>query len=284
MIFWQALRDAARRFNTNGGLVLSSHIALSMMLAIFPFCLLALSVAGMLSSWGMSQPDADMGDLLEVVFGSWPDAIAAPIETEVRAVLEQSNKSTITFGALLTLLFASNGFEAVRLAISECYHEVDPRPLWKKRLLSLAFALGGAVFVTLAGLIGLVIPVYMRIVSEAAPKLHIAVVPNELVALVVTLIVSFLGVLACHKWLPGIKRPIRALLPGIILTFVLWYVIASVFEYYISNFSTYSVTYAGLAGVISALVFMYLMAAVFVFGAEYNACLGRLAKANKLDL
>ena len=281
-ILWQSFLDAMHRFSTKGGFVRASHVALSMMLAIFPFCILVLSVAGILSSAGLSASGADLGDMLDVVFGSWPDAIAEPIEGEVRAVMETSGGSTLTFGVLLTLVFASNGFEAVRLAISAAYHDRDdPRPIWKQRLLAMTFAICGAVLVILAGVFSVVIPIYVRFVADVAPILHLEALAGKYLGSAVTTGVLIFALAACHKWLPGVQRPFRALWPGIILTLVLWMVCAYGFEFYIKTFSTYSVTYAGLAGVMSALVFMYLMAAIFVLGAEFNASLGAKAKERR---
>ena len=281
-LFWPALKTALSRFSRKGGLVFSSHVALSMMLALFPFCIVVLAVAGMISQTGLQSTGAELGDLLDVVFGSWPEAIASPIEKEVRAVLETSGSGTLTLGALLTILFASNGFDAVRLAISAAYHDRDdPRPVWKLRLLAMSFAVLGALLVTVAGLFSVVVPIYVRYVSDIAPVLHLEAISGEFFGSIITLLVLIFALFACHKWLPGVKRPVRAILPGILLTLVLWGICAKGFEFYIGNFSTYSVTYAGLAGVISALVFMYLMAAVFVFGAEFNASLGELARTRR---
>ena len=280
-IFATALWDALNRFLNKGGTVRASHVALSMMLAIFPFCLLALSLAGLVSRIGLTGSETELGDILDLVFGSWPDTIAGPIEREVRAVMETSDGSVITLGALLTILFASNGFDAIRIAVSEAYHDRDPRPLWKRRLIAAGFALGGAALVTVSGLFGVVIPVYVRLVSDYAPILHLDIVTHETVVFWLTSFVLLAGLVAIHKWLPGIKRPLRAILPGVILTVVLWVIIAYGFDFYVRNFPTYSVTYAGLAGVIAALVFMYLMSAVLVLGAEYNARLGEIARARK---
>lgn len=281
-LFWPAFKTALNRFSHKGGLVFSSHVALSMMLALFPFCIVVLAVAGAISQTGLQATGAELGDLLDVVFGSWPDAIANPIEKEVHAVLETSGSGTITLGALLTLIFASNGFDAVRLAISAAYHDRDePRPAWKLRLLAVTFAILGAVLVTVAGLFSVVVPIYVHYVSDIAPVLHLEAISGEFIGTTITLLVLIFALYACHKWLPGVKRPTRAIFPGIVLTLVLWGICAKGFEYYIGTFSTYSVTYAGLAGVMSALVFMYLMAAVFVLGAEFNACLGELARAQR---
>ena len=63
------------------------------------------------------------------------------------------------------------------------------------------------------------------------------------------------------------------------LTVVLWIVVGQVFAIYAANYSAYSLTYAGLAGVMSALVFMYLMAVIFVIGAGFNGRLVALGQA-----
>ena len=281
-IYRTALMTALRRFSHKGGMVFSSHIALSMMLALFPFCIVVLAVAGMISEVGLRASGAELGDLLDVVFGSWPDAIADPIENEVRAVLVSSGRGTLTIGALLTLVFASNGFDAVRLAISAAYHDRDDRrPAWKLRLLAMSFAILGALLVTVAGLFSVVLPIYVRYLSDIVPLLHLDRHSGDMPGTVITGAVLIFALFACHKWLPGVKRPTRALLPGIALTLFLWAIAAKGFEFYISTFSTYSVTYAGLAGVMSALVFMYLMAAIFVIGAEFNAALGELARTRR---
>lgn len=276
-IYATALWDALIQFLNKGGTVRASHVALSMMLAIFPFCLLALSLAGMVSRIGLMGSGNELGDILDLVFGSWPDTIADPIEGEVRAVMETSGGSTITLGAVLTILFASNGFDAIRIAVSEAYHDRDPRPLWKRRLIAAGFALGGAALVTVAGIFGVVIPAYVRLAGQYAPILHLDIVTHETVVFWLTSLVLLAGLVAVHKWLPGVKRPLPAILPGVVLTVVLWGFTAYGFDYYVRNFPTYSITYAGLAGVIAALVFMYLMSAVLVLGAEYNARLGELS-------
>jgi membrane protein len=68
-------------------------------------------------------------------------------------------------------------------------------------------------------------------------------------------------------------------MPGIVLCIVLWWAVSRGFGLYLSSFATYSVTYAGLAGIMSTLVYLYLMSAIFVLGAEFN---GQLMDARKM--
>jgi membrane protein len=59
--------------------------------------------------------------------------------------------------------------------------------------------------------------------------------------------------------------------PGIMATVVLWIVAGETFGRYLADFAyTYVTYYAGLASVMTALVFLYLIASIFIYGAELN--------------
>ena len=55
----------------------------------------------------------------------------------------------------------------------------------------------------------------------------------------------------------------------------LWVIAAAIFATYLRRFANYVATYAGLASVITAIFFLYLIAVVLIFGAEFNAALAR---------
>ena len=77
-----------------------------------------------------------------------------------------------------------------------------------------------------------------------------------------------------HAWLPAGRRSFLQILPGIIFTVVGSLVSGIVFGQYLARFANnYVSMYAGLASVIIALVFLYFIAAVFVYGGELNAAI-----------
>ena len=64
--------------------------------------------------------------------------------------------------------------------------------------------------------------------------------------------------------------------PGIVVTLVLWLIGGTLFGTYLASFAqNYVNTYAGLASVMVALVFLYYSAAIFVYGGELNAAIWR---------
>lgn len=249
---------------------MSSHVAMSMLMALFPFILFVVALASMLAS------NVNVDDLIELVFGSWPDAIEQPITNEVRAVLSNSSTNLITIGGVLTLFFASNGVNAVREAMTGAYRGDDPRPFWKQRLLCVIFVLVGAVGVLVAAVFGLAIPLYVQFIRDNAPDVVVGWFPGEGLRSTIAAALLITGVTACHLILPGYRRPAAHIWPGIALTVVLWAVATKGFSIYMARFASYNATYAGLAGVMSALFFLYLMSAILILGAEFNGAIGEL--------
>jgi membrane protein len=109
---------------------------------------------------------------------------------------------------------------------------------------------------------------HIPIIVESNEKLlNIARYGITILALVVALFVL-------HAWLPSGRRSFLQILPGIIFTLIASMVSGIVFGQYLARFANNYVTmYAGLASVIIALVFLYFMAAIFVYGGELNAAI-----------
>jgi len=258
-----ALWASLIRFDSNYGWSKSSHIAMSMMMALFPFTIFALSLTQAVSAEFSSL------DIVEFIYGTWPDSIARPIVKEVQAVLQDSSVKAMTIGGLLAVFFASNGVDAVRQALTDAYREHDPRPLWKSRALCVVFVLCGSALLTVAALLTFAVPLYLDIFHRGGEGLR----SYDSLRLGVSFALLIFTVFACHLWLPGHHHTLQQVFPGVVLTVLLWLAAGKISALYVTSYSSYSITYAGFAGVMAALVFMYLMAVIFVIGAEFN---GRL--------
>ncbi len=136
-----ALWEAVVRFGERNAYASSAHITMALMLAVFPFSVAVLSVASAVGA------RLDPANVVDLIFGTWPEIVAEPIMQEVDAVIQQSSGGTLAVGLILALAFASNGVDAVRLAVTQAYRDFDPRPAWMTRILSVAFVLSGAILV-----------------------------------------------------------------------------------------------------------------------------------------
>ena len=261
--------DAFYTFLADDGWAISSHIALSTLMAMFPFLIVLTSLAAFFGSKELADQAA--GLLLQ----TWPKQVADTLSGEVHDVLTTTRTGALTIGAVLSLYFASNGVEALRVALNRAYAVVEPRRWYWLRLESIGYTLVAA-FTALAMAFLIVLgPLIIEAVRSHVP---LVIENNEQLlafaryGITVTALVVALFIL--HAWLPAGRRGFFQILPGIVFTFIASLVSGIVFGQYLARFANNYVTmYAGLASVIIALVFLYFIAAIFVYGGELNAAI-----------
>jgi membrane protein len=87
-------------------------------------------------------------------------------------------------------------------------------------------------------------------------------------------IVTSVAVIALiyHNAVPR-TQPWHSVLPGASLATVMWFIVTTIFGWYLQNYADYSVIYGSLGVAIALLVWMYLISLVILIGAEFNAML-----------
>jgi membrane protein len=238
-------------------------------MALFPFLIVLTSLAGFLGSKDLADQAATL--LLE----TWPTQVASTLSGEIHNVLTTTRTGVLTIGAVLSLYFASNGVEALRVALNRAYDVVEPRRWYWLRLESIGYtliaaftALAMAFLIVLGPLLIESVRLYIPLIVESNEQL----LNVARYGITITALVGALFIL--HAWLPAGRRSFLQILPGIVFTFVASLVSGIVFGQYLARFANNYVTmYAGLASVIIALVFLYFIAAIFVYGGELNAAI-----------
>ena len=259
--------DAFYTFLADDGWAIASHIALSVLMALFPFLIVLTSLAGFFGSKELADQAA--GLMLEV----WPKQVADSISGDIHNVLTTTRTDVLTIGAVLSVYFASNGVEALRVALNRAYAVVEQRRWYWLRLESIGYTLVAALMALAMAFLIVLGPLIIEATRRHIP---LVVESNESIltfaryGITITALTAALFIL--HAWLPAGRRSFVQILPGIVFTIVGSLVSGMVFGQYLARFANNYVTmYAGLASVIIALVFLYFIAAIFVYGGELNA-------------
>jgi membrane protein len=261
--------DAFYTFLADDGWAIASHIALSTLMALFPFLIVLTSLAGFFGSKELADQAA--GLLLQ----TWPTQVADQLSSQVHEVLTTTRGDALTIGAVLAVYFASNGVEALRVALNRAYAVVEPRRWYWLRLESIGYTLVAA-FTSLA--MAFLIVLGPLIIEAVRRHIPLIVETNEhffnIARYSITIMALVVALFILHAWLPAGRRRFLQILPGIIFTVVASLISGVVFGQYLARFANNYVTmYAGLASVIIALVFLYFIAAIFVYGGELNAAI-----------
>lgn len=261
--------DALGHLNDDDGWAMASHVALSALMAVFPFLIFVAALAGFIG-------EADLASrVAALLFDTWPEDVAGPIADDVQSVLAQPQSGLLTISVAITIYLASNGVEAVRTALNRAYRVKETRSFFFLRAQSLLFVLVGAVASLVFAFIGVLGPLLFDWLARYVPEIEPFQTTFLFVRLVVTGLILAVALVAAHLWLPAGRPPAPSLWPGIVITLTLWLLAAWIFGYYLQRFANYAAYYAGLASVVTAIFFMYLVALIMIFGAEFNAALAR---------
>ncbi len=262
--------DAFYRFNADDGWAIASHIALSMLMSMFPFLILVTAIAGMIGSVDLAN------EVARIIVVAWPRQVSSGIAGEIHSVLTTARGDFLTIGAVFAIYFSSSGVESLRIGLNRAYGLADPRPWWLLRLESICYVLVSAVgFLALAFLVVLG-PLVFRATLAYAPWLDPLENHYDIGRYAIATVLLTTSLLILHVWLPAGRRRIKDVWPGILATLVLWIACGFAFGRYLSDFSYAYVTYyAGLASAMMALVFLYLTAIIFIYGGELNAAIKR---------
>ena len=269
----RVLYDALRHFNTDDGWAMASHLAITALMALFPFLIFATTLASFLGAQAFSET------AVHLVFDTWPEQIAAPISREVINVLTVQRTDLLTYGVLLAAFFASNGIEALRTSLNRAYRVSETRNFVYRRVQSLAFVLIATVGFLVISVMLVFAPLIARVALAKFEWIEPYMGTITLWRFVIASVVIVLGLFAVHIWLPAGKRRIVNIVPGILFTLIAWLAGSTIFAAYLDNFSSYVTTYAGLASIMIAVVFLYIVSAIFILGGELNAAINRYFEA-----
>jgi membrane protein len=271
-LVWIIAREAFLRMISDEILPLAGNIAFRFILAIFPFLIFLTSLAGYFGS-------PDLADrAVSFLLGVAPEEIVQGISPEIRTLLTVTRSDLLSVGVLLTIWAASGGVDSLRVGLNRAYDVEERRPMPMLFVVNVAFVVVWAAALMLLAVLIVFAPVMLAFVEQHLPGLSAFSQWYDNIRYPVAVVVLFVALLAAHLFLPA-RWHIPDLMPGILLTLLLWLLLAAGYSYFIAHFATFASTYAGLAGVIIAIYFVYLSALGFILGGEVNRALRLRRKA-----
>ena len=263
--------DAFRHFLADDGWAIASHIALSTLMAMFPFLIVVTALAGFFFG---SRQLAD--EAARILLEAWPREVAGPISVDIAGVLTDTHGGVLTFGVLFALYFASSGVESLRIGLNRAYDMKELRAWWLLRLESVGYVLVAAVAILAFSFLVVLAPFIWGKLVTFVPTLEPLGNLITFARYAVAVVVLVVALLIVHAWLPAGRRSFSEIAPGIIATLVLWLVAGTAFGRYLANYAfAYVSMYAGLASAMIALIFLYVCASIFIYGGELNSVINK---------
>src|SRR3989338_2083894 len=228
----------------------SSALAFQLFFSLFPFLLFLIALIGVLDL----QP-----------FFDW--------------LRQQAELFSVAI--LVALWTASAGVRSTMDAMNKAYGVKEGRPTWKRLPLSLFYTVAIALVLLLAA--GLVVlgPQVMNWLAQQVGLERIVVILWTWLRWPVAVLLLMVVVAAVYYLAPDVEQEFRFITPGSVLAVAVWILASLGLGFYVQNFADYNATYGSIGAIIIFLFYLYISAAVLLFGAELNAVIEHQAREGK---
>jgi membrane protein len=263
--FLAVLHDATYGLFRHDGVMVASAIAFSLTFAVFPFAIFLVALGATLGGADLATYLTDEG--MTVL----PERVVKAIEPELIRIFAVANQaSPLTVGLLVLLVSITGAVEAVRDGLNRAYGCTEDRHLVRRYFSSLFFVFVGMAFLLITAALGIAVPIIFAVIDRYLPGPEFQTgwieTAREFILVIVTLAMLF----AFHLLLPAKRRSVTSVIGGVFLTLIAWWLSGKLFGLYITKIANYTATYAGLAGIVILMFFLYIQALIFLYGAEVN--------------
>ena len=240
------------------------------MMSLFPALLVGVSLLGLFGQQGLVQ-DASNYLLEHGADETTADVVRKTLQNMINAS-SGALGATLLVSIALALNGASGAFGAAGRALDVAYGVTEGRGFVRRKLTDLAAAL--AVIVLFA-----VVIVAIFLGGQIADDLFGKIGLGETAATVwsyarwpVALIAATVAYGLVYRLAPDVRPPtVRWISVGAIVGIALWLLLSFGFSIYLRNFATYGAAYGTFGAAIVLLLWLYLSANAFLFGAAVNA-------------
>jgi len=241
-------------------------------LAIFPAMLALLSLASVVM---------DKDKIVTAIEDVLRPLVSEQTLDTFTPVLESLSRSqgaglTLIIGVVGALWSASGYVGAFGRAMNRVYEIDEGRPFWKLRPLMLLITL---VAVVLSALVLVMLVVSGPLAESIGNSIGLgsaAVTAWQIAKWPVLLVMVMIVVAVLYYATPNVKQPkFKWISVGAAIAILIWVLASVAFAFYVANFGNYNKTYGSLAGVIVALLWLWITNLALLLGAEIDSELER---------
>jgi membrane protein len=259
-----AWRMFGRLGNDNVTLV-AGGVAMYVLLSVFP------GLAALVSFYGLFATPSDVVSHLKDFSTVLPPGVWDIFNAQLQELVQHSN-STLSLAAALSVAIAlwsaRSAMSALMTATNIAYGEREKRSFLKQVVISLAFTLGAILGFLIMLVLGVGIPLALKLLGTGN-ALQIAATVLRLALLWA---LAVLGLSVIYRYAPARELARwRWVTWGSALAATLWLAASALFAFYVQRFGSYGKTYGALGGVIVLLMWFYISSIIVVLGAELNA-------------
>lgn len=244
----------------------AGSIAFSFFMALFPFALFILNLIPYIPIENFQE------DFLSFVETSVPPSTYGAVESILIDIMNNSYKSLLSTGVLMSIFLMSNGVNAIVSGFESSYHISNARNFIRQYLVALLLSLIMSVMLLFSLAVFLTIEVYM----------HFSDYPVLARVIRYVFIVSMIFLISCILYKYGAKetKKIHFFSIGAFFTTLLVIITSYGFGIYVTRFAQYNELYGSIGTLLVFMIYIWINCMILLLGFELNASIHRLKKNN----
>ncbi len=252
----------------------AAALAFYLILSLFPGMIVLLGLASYLP---LNQMMSAYSDFALIYL---PQNQLELFQSVVDDISSGEQTGLLSFGFLFALWTATTGVGAIIRQLNYVYDISERRNIVKIRLLSGGIAITLIVSFMLSFVVLVIGKELTTLLVDMAlipwtMNLILPLIRYSLAGVVVFLIFAIVNVLGPHR-----KKRGYVVVPGCIVSSILFLLSSFLFSFYLNKVTDYSATYGSIGTVVGLLMWLYLFALSLLIGSEFNHRLDKRKKVN----
>ena len=240
----------------------AAQAAFFLILSAFPFAILILTFTRFLP--------VTQSDFMLVIQELLPDEMEKWVMEILQELMDNSGNTLMSFSIIIALWSAARGLLSISNGLNSVFRTEESRNYFLLRSIATLHTL----IVAVALVILLVVFVFgnslYQVVLNRFSFLNNIVTLILSVRVAVGFVLLFFMFIAMYKGLPNHKLSLKQATPGALFSALSWMIVSFGFSVYVNHFSNYSKIYGSLAGIAIAMVWVYMMMNLVLWGGELN--------------
>lgn len=275
--WWDIIWRVVKRLGNDNVTLVAAGVAMYALLSVFP------GLAAAVSIYGLFATPADVIRHMSTFSGVLPPGVWDIFNTQLQTVASHGQRTLSAAAALavgVALWSARSAMSALMTASNIAYGEREKRSFIVQVLISLVLTVGAVVGFLGMLLLGVAIPVALKILGTSNWLQWAGVILPSAVLWVFAVV----GLAFVYRYAPA-RQPARWqwVTWGSVIASTLWLVASALFAVYVRSFANYGKTYGALGGVIALLMWFYFSSVLVALGAEINAEMERQTKQDTTE-
>lgn len=246
----------------------AGSIAFSFFMALFPFALFVLNLIPYIPIEGFQE------DFMRFIADSVPPNTYGAIESILEDIMNNSYRSLLSSGFLLSVLLMANGVFAIIGGFESAYHITISRSLFRQYLVAVALSVLMAIMLIIS--VAVFVTFEVLIHQLAVMEIWVQWARNIFLLFMILMVTSTL-----YKFGAKETKQVPFISNGSIFTTILYVLTSYLFGIYVLRFARYNELYGSIGTLLVLMFYIWINCMILLLGFELNVAISKLKRKNR---